>query len=99
MNKLPRNLLVSLAVALVCLYAAWTTLTVVFQEGRRAGPSRVATKCTHRPRICSHRVVGDEAKTLGFVPTQAMARLFEEGVQCFDGDVIRCDQAVHRNCL
>jgi hypothetical protein len=49
----------------------------------------LAGKCTQRPKICGHRVVGDEATTLGFVPTLAMPTLFELEVQCFDGDVIR----------
>lgn len=87
--RLTRSAVVALAAAVLCLYAVWTLFVP-----RAPSDSHSGTKCTHRPKICGHRVVGDEAATLGIVPTEAMSKLFEVDVQCFDGDVIRCEFTV-----
>lgn len=83
--RLQRRSLVALLTGLLCLYIAVT----VFTTPRALFYSRAAEKCINRPAVCAHRVVGNEADTWGYNPTQAMPKLFREGIQCFDGDVIR----------
>ena len=48
------------------------------------------------PRLCAHRIVGDESDELGTSLPAAMDTLMDRGIDCFDVDVVQC--ALAHNC-
>eukprot|EP00892_Ulva_mutabilis_P010388 jgi/Ulvmu1/7721/UM039_0027.1 len=83
----PRTVVALVLGCFACGYIAWiSSLTSRSADGitRRASclPEGL-------PTLCSHRIVGDEVERLSGQPLRAMAKLFSEGIYCFDADVVR----------
>ena len=53
-------------------------------------------KPAQMPRLCAHRIVGDESDELGTSLPAAMDTLMDRGIDCFDVDVVQC--ALAHNC-
>lgn len=84
----PRTLLAIVLSCVACAYVAWMSLRI----GRTSASGVSATApclAEHYPTLCAHRIVGDEVDLLSGQPLRGMAKLFSEGIYCFDADVVR----------
>jgi hypothetical protein len=85
--------ILAISIVVSCLY-------ILFRSSVSSLPGKLtsltsASRChpDDRPLLCAHRIVGDEGLVLGPRPLKAMRVLWQEGIQCFDADVVRCDMS------
>ena len=98
MTPSPRSLWLRRIALAVAVTSAGLLLSRLSRVGRSGNSDESWYRQEQLPSLCAHRIFGDEANGLATDPRIAIAQLAEQGIRCFDVDVVRCELAVCPFC-